>query len=76
MKLREKKKRKKEKKEITLKNDRYLDVQNINNKKVMNMALLLIGMPIGSQLHILLQTCNDQRSKIHQKIWGKKRHEI
>ena len=36
------------------------------------MALLLIGMPIGSQLHLLLQTCNDQRSKIHQKIWGKK----
>ena len=45
-------------------------------KKIMNIALLLIGMPIGSQLHILLQTCNDQRSKIHQKIWGKKRHEI
>ena len=45
-------------------------------KKIMNIALLLIGMPIGSQLHILLQTCNDQRSKIHQNIWGKKRHEI
>ena len=52
------------KKEITLKNDRYSDVRNINKK---NHEYGLI---------ILLLTCNDQRSKIHQKIQGKKRHDI
>ena len=63
----------KTKKEITLKNDRYLDVQNINEKKNHEYGLLFIVMPIGFQLHILLLTCNDQRSKIHQKIRGKKK---
>ena len=29
-------------KQITLKNDGYLDVQNINKKKIMNLALLVI----------------------------------
>ena len=42
-------------------------------KKNHEYGLLFIVMPIGFQLHILLLTCNDQRSKIHQKIRGKKK---
>ena len=53
-----------------------MDVQNINEKKNHEYGLLFIVMPIGFQLHILLLTCNDQRSKIHQKIRGKKRDMI